>query len=1254
MRLENAITQLPASGLKPPLTGSQPTQLTQPHTSPGSSLWKIQPNFVLLTSIGKKPQNTYYSPLSIPTNFHTPSAANYVSYPRYSIRTSAPQRSFFSFGGAIKLLLLVGAICVAGWLLFQQTVRNKLGDAVQAKIQEQLSPLGLGLQIGDTRFTEGKGLTLDDVDLYLAGPEYNDSTASLNSSGSFNSPGSFNSQASSKLRVGQLHVHSRSTLTELAIGALKPDSIEIRRAKLQVVRGLDGQFDLAPLVTQLSQLSTAGETQVVPVMLRDSEIEIVSLDPETPTITLSGINFAISQVDFQGQPLLHIQGEFNTRAVSQIGISLFVNQQTKTWNAQLSCEKATISRDIVKMLPPNVASQFSQTQNINGELSFNMTASGNDRFDQLPTFEIKGRLDNFGIDDPRLPMAIAGLSTPFLVNNNGIVVQNLQGAIDHTTGLNLTYTQVGLFQRKAWRCVGTVNQFVLNSRPRLTAWLTASGHKFMRIFSPSGTGNIAFDVSHDGRSLSKKITGDITDLSFAFEKMPYQVDHCTGKIELIGTHCDFSIQSTIHNQPVSITGYADNIGIGSTPSYRLNLKVPSNIPIDEKLLTSIKAQPVLSKVVQAFNPSGFLNGSCIIERATPESPINKWFDIRLNECSIKHKNFPYPIHHVSGQVLVNNLNFEFRNLLGRNNNGLVQCNGLWAEASGLDLKFQCRNVPLDDQLRQALQPEIREIWDGFRPRGAIEHLNVFLRLPSGAKEVDLQVEATFPESDAAAANYVSIFPIWFPYQINHLTGKLNVGQGRISLQDASGRHHKTRFACEGQGRYTNTDWSIRLKNLLVTALPVDADLLAAVPESLATPLAQLRFEGLANLNGEITLAGAKIHNEFAPTPSVPPAQRNQAQFAKQFAPGGRAQQASHSTPAYNPPESSMAWDVRINTNQANMLVGLPLKNVFGGVRLTGIYDGANIDCDGHLDLDSMTVYDHQVTKITGPFKIDNQRVTAGKFVEKSSQAPGVIASLQTIDSAPAESISGILYKGVVRLDAQMNTFGKNDFFVQSTLADGCIATACQDFAPDLKNVTGHSFAKFQMTGDSTGTHSHRGKGVVELRDAKIYELPVFISLLKLVNVRQLTRTAFDSGNIDFKLLGERIVFERMEFIGDAISLLGDGEMNLDWDIDLNFYSVIGRNRLNIPLISKLYREGSQRTLAIKVNGKLDNPKTHSTVLPEFNENVRQLFNSESSIANRFTTPTNQPSTQGRATRVGQNFFQQVDQLPVRIDTLLQR
>lgn len=128
-----------------------------------------------------------------------------------------------------------------------------------------------------------------------------------------------------------------------------------------------------------------------------------------------------------------------------------------------------------------------------------------------------------------------------------------------------------------------------------------------------------------------------------------------------------------------------------------------------------------------------------------------------------------------------------------------------------------------------------------------------------------------------------------------------------------------------------------------------------------------------------------------------------------------------------------------------------------------------------------------------------------------------------------------------------------------------------------------------------------------MRDAKIYELPVVLSLLKILKVRQVTRTAFDTSNVDFKVVGEDINFERIELLGDAISLIGNGRMNLDRDINLNFYSVMGRNRINIPVISDLYRASSQRILWINVDGTLDNPQTHRNVLPQINDSLRQLF-----------------------------------------------
>ena len=283
----------------------------------------------------------------------------------------------------------------------------------------------------------------------------------------------------------------------------------------------------------------------------------------------------------------------------------------------------------------------------------------------------------------------------------------------------------------------------------------------------------------------------------------------------------------------------------------------------------------------------------------------------------------------------------------------------------------------------------------------------------------------------------------------------------------------------------------------------------------------------------------------------------------------------------------------------------------------------------------------QVTKVRGPIWLDNKRAAAGSLAQP--QTPESQNNISPIGNQNPEiqSVTGQMHGGVVSLDAQMNSGPIAEFFVQASLSNGSLAAACRDFSSELKDIEGSSFASIRMTGDYTGTHSHRGEGAIQLRDAKIYELPVFLSLLKILKIRQITRTAFDSSNIDFSVEGETFIFNRMEFLGDAISLIGDGKMNLDWDIDLNFYSVMGRNRFNIPLISELYRASSQKILWINVNGTLDNPQTHRNVfsgLNELSDSLRQLLQprrrgENDQLFGRPGTATN--SYQSNSARTGQ-------------------
>ena len=157
------------------------------------------------------------------------------------------------------------------------------------------------------------------------------------------------------------------------------------------------------------------------------------------------------------------------------------------------------------------------------------------------------------------------------------------------------------------------------------------------------------------------------------------------------------------------------------------------------------------------------------------------------------------------------------------------------------------------------------------------------------------------------------------------------------------------------------------------------------------------------------------------------------------------------------------------------------------------------------------------------------------------------------------------------------------------------------------NISGRAFAGLQLQGDSTGLHSVRGNGYLQLRNAQVYELPVMLALLKVLRIREPDRTAFDEGQMIFEVSGENIDFEKIELNGDTLSLIGRGTVNLDREIDLDFYTTMGRNRWFIPVLTRLYHAGSQQVWWVEVDGTLDQPVTKHEILPGLNDSLKLLF-----------------------------------------------
>ncbi|GAH12502.1 unnamed protein product, partial [marine sediment metagenome] len=157
------------------------------------------------------------------------------------------------------------------------------------------------------------------------------------------------------------------------------------------------------------------------------------------------------------------------------------------------------------------------------------------------------------------------------------------------------------------------------------------------------------------------------------------------------------------------------------------------------------------------------------------------------------------------------------------------------------------------------------------------------------------------------------------------------------------------------------------------------------------------------------------------------------------------------------------------------------------------------------------------------------------------------------------------------------------------------------------NLSGKAFAELVMTGSTRGKHTFNGQGSLQLRDANMYELPIVLAVLNRMSSGKSDNTAFTNSDIAYRISNGYVYFDRFDLSGDAITLKGIGEMSLERQINLDFYSIVGREQLWSPIVRPFLGEASRQFLQIHVDGTLDNPITRQEVLPGLNETLQQLF-----------------------------------------------
>jgi hypothetical protein len=865
----------------------------------------------------------------------------------------------------------------------------------------------------------------------------------------------------------------------------------------------------------------------------------------------------------EGPRARRLQGSLAADAARRIEFSGWVDLHAPACSIQGEAEAVEISPELRDALPEPIARHLLALGNLRGQTTLRFAMDYDPAVAAPLKFDVSGRLERGRFDDPRLPHALTEIRATARVNNGGLIVDDLSARIGQAT-LRMSCRRWGFAADSPLRLSAEVRQ--LDVDRALLDILPPSMQDQWRRYLPAGRIDADVQLDFDGHQWRPIISARWSNASLTYHKFPYRLEHGKGTVELNDSLLKMNVIAYSGSQPVRLAAEArDPFG---RPFGWFEAK-GDDIQLDEALIAALPDQT--RKLARAFDPRGKVNVYFRLWREQPEQPLHKHLWVELKRCTICYEKFPYPMTNVRGAVEMIDDQWTFRNLEGDNDTARVTCQGRLSPGLGgneLVLRLTGRDVPLEDELRDALSPHLRQVWCDLQPRGLVDVEADVSGVPGkGEMNIDVRLRPQ-PQS-------TSIEPARFPYRLERLEGSLRYRDGHVAFERCRSEHGPVKISADGFCDFQRDGrWLMQLTNFTADRARLDRELLQALPEQLKKAAAVLNPGGAINLRGEL---------EFQR--DGPPAEPLRSR-----------------------------WDVVVGMQQGTLRCGgATLENICGEVALRGQSDGRNLQCRGELALDSLSFRDLHVGGVAGPIWIDDEMVLFGQWADQRAAERRIAAIVPCSTGAAAAGhppahrpLTAAILDGKFVGNGWITLESTPRFGLNATLLDADLAQCSQEFAPGTKKLRGRLTATADMQGSGLTCNSLAGGGTVRMSQGDVYELPIMVALLKILSIRPPQRNAFSDGAIVYRVEGEHVYFDQIDFRGDAISLRGKGEMDFQSAIHLTFYATVGRGELELPLVNQVFRGASQQLMLIHVDGTLQKPETRKEALPAVGQALQQL------------------------------------------------
>ena len=1030
------------------------------------------------------------------------------------------------------------------------------------------------------------------------------------------------------VRVGRVTATGNISLLDLASGTLSIERVSVEDCNVTLWPMESGQWSIetlasnGPLPEKLPSIDVrSGIVTVHPNATSKQEIICHDLKAR---LRINRDDISLAERPYE------LQVKLRSNYFDLISVYGNLSKDKLTWRLQGNVDRCRLSSELTDRLPVEWQASLTQLKGLDGIISSNFRVDK--PRDSQPTFEINSDISNAALVHPGLPYPLEKLAGKLFVRNDMLQLRDVTASSGSAT-----------FKLKA-------DVHGMSTSVPIVAELEAKDlpldKRLYRVLSPrlreiwdqlqcAGIADAKLRFEFDGQTWTPNIDASVREVSIQLAQFPYPVTSLSGQFQ-IGPDAVTSqnVRALAGGSPIAIElnftkTREDEGGIKVEQgedfwAYKIALKCDRAIKIDEQLLRSLSAvgepETGSESFIRSLHPTGLvqIRDVRLVRESLDERP-KLAADLEFFNAAIAYDQFDYPIFNINGSLSIRESELTINSLVGQNDSATIRCSGSTrcdgSRLERLQLSFDAFAVPLEEELHRALPAGTRQLWDAIQPSGVIDHVWITIdQVNDNPVDIAVGIEERNGRSDNGSRT-VSVRPREIPYPLTDISCQIDYRNGVAKIGQISGYHDVSYITAQGEFLTAEDGtWNGTVQWLPQSRLIVDQSLLSSLPGYLQQPFVSTAFRGPVGVMGWTSFSSSEDGNSIMV--------RN--------------------------------WDLDLAIEEGRLGFGQIASGIRGSVKVHGKFDGQDILAKGELELDSLMVYRVPVLNLKGPFAIEKAAILLGResesielprpqnaFAQRQS-SPVQLASYtapRVQNAAPKSKVSPpdvnltrtdrmdpnflepakdpelFLHPNDIRADClggQLRVSGRHEILVGRSklslqLQKANLQVAMMDLSQNANGIAGTVWAQWELQGSLFNQQTLAGSGQAWLRRADLVQLPVMSRLFRVLSIRDPQSGVIESGEVRFRIDGDKIPIDALSFDGDIISLRGSGYANFRREVHLDMAAYVGKRSIVAAMLGPIISNNDSASLmSIEVDGTPEAIEVRRS-LSLINASADQLF-----------------------------------------------